>query len=67
MSRLGDKFFKGCVLAHVNHMDDHLLEVESLVLAINFPSYDSQKDLVDSLDLDYERKIIWCIYALVTC
>jgi hypothetical protein len=67
MSRLRDKFFKGCVFAHVNHMDDHLLEVESLVLAINFPSNNSQQNLVDSFDLDYERKIIWCIDALVTC
>lgn len=67
MSCLRYKFFKGYVFAHVNHMDDHLLEVKSLVLAINFPSYDSQQNLVDSFDLDYERNIIWCIDALVTC
>lgn len=67
MGGLRDKLFKGGVLTHVHHVEDHLLEIESRVLTINLPCDDSQEYLVDSFNLNNEWELLMNISTMVPC
>jgi len=62
---LGDQLLECGVLAHIDHVEDHLLEIKGRVLAVGFSSDDSQQYFVDSLDLHDKRKLGRCFDAMV--
>lgn len=64
---LGNEFFERGILAHVHHVEHHLLEIEGRVLAVSFAGDDSKQYFVDSLDLHDKRKLARQLDTLVPC
>ena len=67
MGSLRDKLFKGGVLTHVRHVEDHLSEIKCWVLTINLPCDDPEEYLVYSFNLNDEWEFLRHLGTMVPC